>query len=187
MGGEKSWERNKMLWAVWVPMMRRQESCLGCVQMLVAVPAGGGWAHLSLALPVSLFSAVEKATDGVRRFCSGPSSASSVHQALSLPQPQPQGSMPGEHGDHARSQPSTTTRVNCLQRGVALPPGFPTNTLLPPGGCKQQLHICVGLLFELRHCFLQTKTCPFKVSQWCQLWSDQDCRLHVSGSFFTKQ
>lgn len=66
-------------------MMRRQESYLGCGQMLVAVPAGGRWAHPSQALPVSLFSVAEKATDGVRRFHSGPNAASSVRPAFSHP------------------------------------------------------------------------------------------------------
>lgn len=66
-------------------MMRRQESYLGCGQMLVAVPAGGRWAHPSQALPVSLFSVAEKATDGVRRFHSGPNAASSVLPVFSHP------------------------------------------------------------------------------------------------------
>lgn len=71
--------------------------------------------------------------------------------------PQPEGNLPGEHASHARPQPSTAARVNCLQRGVALPPRSPTNTLLPPSGCEHPLHICFEVLCELRHFFLQTK------------------------------
>ncbi|KAK1878120.1 Extended synaptotagmin-2-A [Dissostichus eleginoides] len=114
-------------------MTRRKESCLGCGQMLVAVPAGGGWAHLSLALPVSLFSTVEKATDGVRRFCPAPSAASSVCPAPSLPGMR--APCQGNMGTAPGPQPATNTGVNCLQRGVAPPPISPTDTVLPPRGC----------------------------------------------------
>lgn len=43
-----------MLGAVWGLRMRRRESWCGCGQMLAELPAGGGWAHLSLPLPISL-------------------------------------------------------------------------------------------------------------------------------------
>lgn len=140
---------------VWSVMMRRKESCLGCGQMLVAVPAGGGWAHLSLALPVSLFSTAEKATDGVRRFCSSPSTASSVCPALS--RPGLRAPCQGNMGTAPGTRPSTTTRVNCLQRGIAPLPPSPTNTVLPPRGREQQLHLCFEVLAERRHFFIQTK------------------------------
>ena len=71
-----------------------------------------------------------------------------------------EGTVPGEHGDHTWPRPSITTRVNCLQRGVALLPPPPTNPLLPPCGCKQQLHTSFEVLSVLRH------FCPLtKVSQ----------------------
>lgn len=135
-------------------MTRRKESCLGCGQMLVALPAGGGWAHLSLALPVSHSSTVEEATDGVRRFCSSPSAASSVCPALSLPAA-PRATCQGNMGT-APSHPAAT-RVNCLQRGVAPPPLSPTNALLPPRGRKQQLHLRFEVLAEWKHFLIQTK------------------------------
>lgn len=59
----------------------------------------------------------------------------------------------GNTGTALGPQPSAATRVNCLQSGVALPPPSPTNTLLPPCGCRQQLHP----LSERRHFFTQTK------------------------------
>lgn len=149
-------------------MTRRKESCLGCGQMLVAVPAGGGWAHLSLALPVSLFSTVEKATDGVRRFCSSPSSASSSVQLS--PYPGPKAPCQGNMGTAPGTQPSTGTRVNCLQRGVAPSPLSPTNTLLPPRGCEQQLHVRFWSPGGTE-AFLSDTTCPLKVSQRFQLWN----------------
>lgn len=165
-------------------MTRRKESCLGCGQMLVAVPAGGGWAHLSLALPISLFSTVEKATDGVRRFCSGPSAASSVCPALSrlgLKAP-----CQGNMGTAPGTQPSTAIRVNCLQRGVAPPPLSPTNTLLPPRGCKQQLHLCFEVLAERRHFFIQTKHALSRSLCDTSFEIIKMGRLHVSGSFFNE-
>lgn len=104
-------------------MTRREESCLGCGQMLVAVPAGGGWAHLSLALPVSLSSAVEKATDGVRRFCSGPCAAPPV--CPSLASSDARAASQGNMGTEPGPRPSLAAGVNCLQRGVAPPPPRP--------------------------------------------------------------
>lgn len=61
----------------------------------------------------------------------------------------------GNMGTATGTQPSTSTRVNCLQRGVAPSPLSPTNTLLPPRGCEQQLHIRFEVLAERRH-FFQT-------------------------------
>jgi len=113
-----------------------QGSCLVCGQMLVAEPAGGGWAHLSPALPFSLFSTVEEATDGVRRFCSGPSAASSICPAPSRPdlkapcQGRPIPNLPPPQGSTVYREGSPPT------------PASPTNTVLPPGGRKQQLHLC---------------------------------------------
>lgn len=138
-------------------MTSRKESCLGCGQMPVAVPAGGGLAHLSLALPISLFSAVEKATDGVRRFCSVPSAASSVCPALFSPRRE--GGVPGEHGDLARPtalhQPPGSTAYRERSPCVCL--FLPPKTLLPPRGCKQQLHPRFEVVAEWRHFFTLTK------------------------------
>ena len=107
-------------------MTRGMESCLGCGQMLVAVPAGGGWAHLSLALPVSLLSAVEEATDGVRRFC--------FFQSSSLP-PRPDGKGPAErvHGSPARPPGPPPTQGSTVYRvgSPCLPPLPQTLCCLP--------------------------------------------------------
>lgn len=67
--------------------------------MLVTVPAGGGWVHLSLAFSISLFSAVEEATDGVRRFLLH-SQRCFFSLSSALP-PWLEGNMPGKHGDVA--------------------------------------------------------------------------------------
>lgn len=165
-------------------MTRRKESCLGCGQMLVALPAGGGWAHLSLALPVSLSSTVEKATDGVRRFCSGPSSASSVCPARSLPGPR--ATCQGNMGTAPGTRPSTATRVNCLQRGVAPPPLPPANTLLPPRGCKQQLHLRFEVLAERRQFFIQTKHALSRSRSDASFEIINTGDFMLSGSFFNE-
>lgn len=46
------------------PERGERQVALAVGQMLAAVPAGGGWAHLPLAFPVSLFNVMREATDG---------------------------------------------------------------------------------------------------------------------------
>lgn len=58
------------------------------------------------------------------------------------------GTMPGEHGTLLAL---LTTRVNCLQRGVALPPLSPQNTLLPPCGYEAQQQVYFEVLAEWRY------------------------------------
>lgn len=96
--------------------------------------------------------------------CSTPSDASSVCPALSLPglKAMCQGNM----GTLPGTQPSTATRVNCLQRGVAPLPILPTNTLLPPRGRVQLLQLCFKDVVEWRQFFIQMK---YALSRSCQM------------------
>lgn len=121
--------------AVWAEMTARKQSCIGCGQMLVAVPAGGRRAHLSQALPalpllccgesdrwrpkvsamllqsVQLSLAWRQHARGVWWWCPNPSP------------PPPPGSIAYREG----SPPS---------------PISTTNALLPPRGRVQQLQLC---------------------------------------------
>lgn len=160
--------------------MRKQESCLGCGQMLVAVPAGGRWAHPSQPLPVSLFSVAGKATDGVRRFRSGPSAASSVYPAFSHPilRATCQGNMKAITGP----RPPPPQGSTAYRKGSALRSQSPTNTLLPPSGCGYPLHVCFEVLYELGHCFLPTKHALSRsLSDGCFEM------INTAGSFFTER
>lgn len=60
--------------------------------------------------------------------------------------PQPEGNLPGEHASHARPQPSTAARVNCLQRGVALPLDLPQTLYCLP------VDVSIPCIFALKSC-----------------------------------
>lgn len=141
-------------------MRRRQERCRGCGQMLAAVPAGGGWAHLSPTLPVSGSSPLWRR----RQMESGgsllsPRRASSVRSALA-PSPDLRGTVPAEHGDGARHSALRHHRGQLLtERGRPVLIST-ANALLPPRGRLQQLQLCFGVLAEWRHFFIQNQTYP---------------------------
>lgn len=137
--GDEDEERKRRLWVVGD---EETESCPGCSQM--PGTSWWGWAHLSLALPVSLACCGEKATDGVQKDL--------LRSLLSFLLLQSWGAAPGKHGDHGWPRPSITAGVNCLQRGLDLLPRPPTKTLLPPCGCKQELHVCPEFMGYKRKC-----------------------------------
>lgn len=119
------------------------KSCLGCGQMLVAVPAGGGWVHLSLALPISLFSAVEEATDGVRRF-SLQSQRCFFSLSSALP-PWLEGNVPGKHEDGAR-HPALHRRKGQLLTER----GRPLRLFLLQTLCYLPVDVCNSYSFALK-------------------------------------
>lgn len=100
---------------------------------------------------------------------------------LTLP-PSPEGNMPREHRD--TGLPCTTTRVKCLQRGVAPLSVSTTNTLLPPHGCVHQLQLCFDVLPEWRNVFVQTN---HALSQGLRATPAlKMIRLHGSSSLFNE-
>lgn len=154
--------------------MRRQGSCLGYSQMLVAAPAGGRWAHLSQTplthSPDSLASAAAKTTDGVQRLGSVPPGFF-LRMPVSLLS-WSEGTVPGE--DIYLTWPQLP--YHCWGQ------------LLTDRGClavsSSYKHFAASMWIKTTTaCLLRIwqRFCPQrKTSQGYGLWNDRDSRLHAN-------
>lgn len=161
------------LWAMWAVMMRRKKSCLGCGQMLVAVPAGGGWAHLSPALSVSLLCC-----EGSDRWSPKVLVLSPLcfFRLSSSPLAWPDGTMPGEHGGPAGPQTLHSHKGQLLTER-----GRPVASLSHKhSAASLWMWAPTASALGWVKTFLHSGKCRLKVSQQSLLSNYQDWELRVN-------